>query len=134
MDSFARKLARAVDLHLDTEISTLARRVPHADAMAAVGKSDQVTVGALPMTERTNEATITFRRPFTLASVGTPQPAGTYRLVTDEEEVLGLSFLAFRRTATMLHLPVISARNGFEQVFRVEPAEIKAALEMDARD
>jgi hypothetical protein len=33
----------------------------------------------------------------------------SYWLVT-EEEILGLSFLAFRSTATMLHIPVISTR------------------------
>lgn len=86
------------------------------------------------MPDRTSETTITFRRPFTLAGIGRPQPAGTYRLVTDEEEILGLSFLAFRRTATMLHLPAISVQNGFEHVFPIELAELEAALETDARD
>ena len=60
------------------------------------------------MSVRTTETTVTFKRPFTLPSVDSPQPAGTYRLVMDEEEILGLSFLAFRRTATMLHIPAIS--------------------------
>ena len=31
-------------------------------------------------------------------------PAGTYRLVTEEEGIPGLSFVAFRRTATLLAL------------------------------
>ncbi len=51
---------------------------------------------------------ITFRYPFMLSSVNAEQPAGTYRLVTEEEEIPGLSFVAFRRTATMLHLPAVS--------------------------
>jgi hypothetical protein len=45
------------------------------------------------MAVRTTETTVTFRHPFTLTSLDGPQPAGTYRLVTDEEEILGLSFL-----------------------------------------
>jgi hypothetical protein len=53
------------------------------------------------MTVRTTETTVTFRHPFTLTSLDRPQPAGTYRLVTDEEEILSLSSLAFQRTATM---------------------------------
>ncbi len=61
------------------------------------------------MSDRTTETSVTFRHPFKLASFDTEQPAGTYRLVTDEEEVLGLSFLAYRRVATMLHTPSISA-------------------------
>ena len=87
------------------------------------------------MSVRTAETTITFRHPFTLSSVDSPQPAGTYRLVTDEEEILGLSFLAFRRTATMLHTPAISTAplmSGLlSQVFPVNTAELAAALEAD---
>ena len=60
------------------------------------------------MSVRTTETTVTFKHLFTLPSVDSPQPAGTYRLVMDEEEILGLSFLSFRRTATMLHVPAIS--------------------------
>ena len=56
------------------------------------------------MSTRTTETTVTFRRPFTLLSVEGAQPAGTYRLVTEEEQIPGLSFVAFRRTATLLHL------------------------------
>jgi hypothetical protein len=84
------------------------------------------------------ETTVTFKRPFTLPSVDSPQPAGTYRLVMDEEEILGLSFLAFRRTATMLHIPAmspaisISARPN--QVFPVSSMELAAAMEADAQD
>lgn len=85
------------------------------------------------MADRVTETTITFKHPFALASVGSPQPAGTYRLVTDEEEVLGLSFLAFRRIATMLHVPAISISNGISQVFRIDPDELANALEADAQ-
>lgn len=89
------------------------------------------------MAVRTTETTVTFRRPFTLAPVECPQPAGTYRLVTDDEEILGLSFLAFRRTATMLHVPAISPATSIfvrpNQVFSVDTAELAAALEADAR-
>lgn len=56
------------------------------------------------MIVRTNETTVTFQRPFKLAAFNGHQPAGTYRLVTEEEQILGLSFLAYHRTATMLHI------------------------------
>jgi len=49
---------------------------------------------------RTTETTITFRRPFTLSALDKAQPAGTYRVVTEEEEIDGLSLVAFRRRAT----------------------------------
>ncbi len=87
------------------------------------------------MSVRTTETTVTFKRPFTLPSVDSPQPAGTYRLVMDEEEILGLSFLAFRRTATMLHIPAISPALSIsarpKQVFPVNSAELAPALEAD---
>jgi hypothetical protein len=83
------------------------------------------------MAIRTTETTVTFSHPFTLSSLEKPQPAGTYRLVTDEEEILGLSFLAFQRTATMLHIPAISTAGSLSQVFHVNSAELAAALESD---
>jgi hypothetical protein len=85
------------------------------------------------MAIRTTETTVTFTHPFTLTSLDRPQPAGTYRLVTDQEEILGLSFLAFQRTATMLHIPAISISGGPTQVFHVSSAELAAALEADGQ-
>lgn len=85
------------------------------------------------MTIRTTETTATFRHPFTLPSVEKPQPAGTYRLVMDEEEIAGLSFLAFRRVATMLDVPAIAVTGQPGQVFLVDPDELTAALKADDR-
>lgn len=85
------------------------------------------------MTVRTTETTATFRHPFVLASVEKPQPAGTYRLVMDEEEIAGLSFLAFRRIATMLHVPAMATTGQPSQVFLVDPDELAAALRADER-
>ena len=39
------------------------------------------------MSTRTTETTVTFRRSFTLLALEGAQPAGTYRLVTEEEQV-----------------------------------------------
>ncbi|MCT7374573.1 hypothetical protein [Chelativorans salis] len=61
-----------------------------------------------------------------------PAACGTYRLVVDEEEIFGLSFLAYRRTATMLHIPGISVRSDRHQVVEVDPEELAAALDADA--
>ena len=86
------------------------------------------------MTTRTTETTVTFRRSFTLAALDGAQPAGTYRVETDEERLEGLSFDAFQRVATMLHLPAMSAAGSGHQVVTVDPAELAAALEADSRD
>jgi hypothetical protein len=44
---------------------------------------------------RTTETTITFRRPFTLSALDKAQPAGAYRVVTEEEEIDGLYLRGF---------------------------------------
>lgn len=81
---------------------------------------------------RTTHTAVTFRRPFTLSSVEGPQPAGTYRLETEEEQIEGLSFNAFRRLAMTLHLPADPLPGGTRQVVQVDPAELAAALATDA--
>jgi hypothetical protein len=83
------------------------------------------------MTDRTTETEVTFGHPFRLSILSNPQPAGTYRVVTDEEEIEGLSFLAFRRTATMLQIPAIELSRGSSQIILVDPVELATALNKD---
>jgi hypothetical protein len=82
---------------------------------------------------RTIETMVTFRHPFVLADLEAPQPAGTYRLVTEEEEIPGLSFVAFRRTAMLLHLPALPATGAAHQVVNIDPVEWAAVVEADGR-
>jgi hypothetical protein len=81
------------------------------------------------MTTCTREATVTFSRPFTLSEGDRPLPARTYRILVDEEDIPGLSFLAFRRTATMPYLPALSEPAGRSEMVLVSPDELTAALE-----
>lgn len=85
------------------------------------------------MPVRTTETTVTFRRPFTLAALDDLQPAGTYRLTIDEEEIAGLSFAAFQRTSTILHLPAVSVSARLSEAVPVDAAELASALEADGR-
>ena len=80
------------------------------------------------MSERSTETTVTFAHPFTLKACDTTLSPGTYRLVVEEEEILGLSFPAYRRTATTLHTPAIPFRSGHRQAFPIEPGELEGAL------
>lgn len=83
------------------------------------------------MTIRTRETTVTFRHRFLLSAIDERLPAGTYRVVIDEEELSDISFLAYRRSATMLHTPDVATRGGGAQVFTVDPEELEKALEAD---
>ncbi len=86
------------------------------------------------MTTRTTETTVTFNHPFKLEPFDQPQPAGTYRLTIDEEEIAGISFLAYRRSATILHTPAVSVGNRTRQLVPVKSWELEAALAKDLRN
>jgi len=72
-----------------------------------------------------------FSQPFKLRDLDDIQPAGDYLLDTDEELIEGLSRSAYRRVATLLHLPSTSLSQGRAELLSVSPAELDAALEKD---
>ncbi len=84
------------------------------------------------MTLRTTSRTITFARPFSLDGLEETQPAGSYTVQTDEEPIEGLSFLAYRRVATVIFLPVPHRGTGSFQAIAVTPEALEAALARDA--
>lgn len=79
------------------------------------------------MTTRTARKTVTFTRPFNLTGIDGVQPAGAYDVYTDDELIDDLSFLAYRRVATMIHL----RRGGATEVHRIDPVELDASLLRD---
>jgi hypothetical protein len=82
------------------------------------------------MPTQETQTSVTFSRPFTLSSVKGLQPAGTYRLDTDERQTEGLSFNAFRRMTMTLYLPATPGVMG--HVVQVDPKELAEALLADA--
>jgi hypothetical protein len=74
------------------------------------------------MTTRTRRKLLTFAQPFLLRGIDAVVPAGTYRIDTDEELIEGLSFLAYRRTATWIP----SSLDHNEE--RLQPTDSRAAL------
>jgi hypothetical protein len=75
---------------------------------------------------RTTRETITFDHAFSLSAVDDVQPAGTYVVEVDEELIEGLSFLAYRRVATTIHLPLRNGGAGSVQAVEVDPRELAA--------
>jgi hypothetical protein len=76
---------------------------------------------------RTTQESITFDHPFSLTAVDKVQPAGTYTVEIDEELIEGLSFLAYRRVATTIYLPLVQGNRGSIQAVKVDPQELAAA-------
>lgn len=83
------------------------------------------------MATRTTIKTVTFERPFVLGDFDEVQPAGAYRVETDEELLEGLSFPAYRRTLTLIHLHPQPDHPGQTQMLDINPIDLEAALERD---
>jgi hypothetical protein len=84
------------------------------------------------MTTRTTETSVQFQRPFALDGSERIYPAGAYRVVTDEEVIDGLSFLAYRRVSTMMFVPGPGTGGGSMEMIVVQPADLDAAQVRDA--
>lgn len=82
------------------------------------------------MTYRTREMLVTFQHPFTLGGFDEVLPAGEYRVETDEELLEGVSFSAYRRVRTLVHLHARPTNPG-PRVLTVDQAELDTALSRD---
>lgn len=80
------------------------------------------------MARRTTSRSVTFQRPFILTGFDAVQPAGTYVVDIDEEEIENLSFLAYTRVSTQMQ---VSGRGVTEHRF-IDPTELDEALLRDA--
>ena len=80
------------------------------------------------MTTRTTSKTVTFAHPFTLEGIEGVVPAGSYVVDTDEETIDSVSFVAWRRTTTLIHVPV----GGATQTYAIDPEDLEASLFTDA--
>jgi len=80
---------------------------------------------------RTRRETVTFARPFRLRGVDEAQPAGAYVVQTDEEPIESLSFIAYRRVATVIFLPLARGGPGSFEAVQIDPQALEAALSAD---
>ena len=85
------------------------------------------------MTDGSSQKSVTFAHPFSLDGVeGTFSP-GTYMIEETREPVEGLSFIGYRRTKTTIELPEPNAAYHARQIVEVEPTDLEAALQRDAK-
>jgi hypothetical protein len=80
------------------------------------------------MTTRTTTSTVTFRRSFTLGGFEDVQAAGCYIVETEEELIQALSFPAWKRISTVMHVH----RKGRIEYLPVDPAKLGEALLRDS--
>jgi hypothetical protein len=101
----------------------------YGSGSASTGSSAAPERESQPMSMRTTSRTVVFARPFSLTGIAGPLPAGAYEIKTDEESIDSVSFLAYRRIATLLSV----SHRGETQWHSIEPTELDAALFIDAR-
>ena len=83
------------------------------------------------MSSRTTHTTVTFEHPFSLKGLDGPQAPGTFDVQTDDELMEGVSFPAYRRTATAISIPVPHGGAGSFQTIATDPQELDSALMAD---
>lgn len=86
------------------------------------------------MQTRSRQRIAHFSKPFRLGGFDAPLPAGEYDVVEDEELIEGLSWIAYRRVATFIHLPARNAGKRQRQVIPIDHADLETALQRDRGD
>ncbi|MEM7530379.1 MAG: hypothetical protein AAF416_22520 [Pseudomonadota bacterium] len=81
------------------------------------------------MLTRSSSSIVTFPRPFTLSGYTDELPAGDYEVQIEEELLLGLSFVAYRRTGTYLVVRGTGRRASRSEFREVDQAQLDAALD-----
>ncbi|MCO6381409.1 hypothetical protein [Oceanicola sp. 502str15] len=84
------------------------------------------------MNMRSSTSTVTFSNPFTLPGYTGELPAGDYEVLVEEELLQGLSFEAYRRTATYLKVRGKGAQAGRRELRATTEGDLTKALHRDA--
>ncbi|EXL04011.1 hypothetical protein BG36_11325 [Aquamicrobium defluvii] len=88
---------------------------------------------AKEQTMRTTQTTVRFSSPFLLKGFDRAQPAGDYLVDKAEELIEGVSWLAYRRVGTFIHLPAIGMSSPVQQVVQIDAADLEDCLSRDRR-
>ena len=83
--------------------------------------------------DRSRAIVVTFRRPFTIGDMATALPPGDYIVDIDEEQIPGLSFVAYRRTRTTITLPLATGSMTGRQLTDIAAGDLEAALARDGQ-
>ena len=83
------------------------------------------------MTIRTTRKTIVFHDSFLMPYFDQALPAGTYEVVTEEEQLEGISFLAYRRLQTYIYRRSPPPKSRLAPTYVVDPDDLEAAFIRD---
>lgn len=86
------------------------------------------------MINRTTRNTMVFRRPFHIQWIDHALPSGSYEVLTEEEQLHGTSFLAYRRLQTYIYRHSSANQKGLEQSYDVDPEDLAAAFARDSME
>lgn len=82
------------------------------------------------MTLRRSSKTVTFRRSFCMEGADRLLPPADYQVVTEEELIESVSFLAYRRVSTVMIVP--GKAGSTVEMLTIDPFDLQAAQEEDA--
>lgn len=83
------------------------------------------------MTIRTSSKFVIFNHPFKIGTLSELQPAGSYQVDTDEELIEGLSFVAYKRILTIIHLHSKNKLKGSTRALTISTKDLEIALLKD---
>jgi hypothetical protein len=83
------------------------------------------------MNMRSTRSTVTFSSRFTLPGFPGDLPPGDYEVLVEEELLQGLSFEAYRRTATYLTVRGRGGHAGRTELRAISDSDLKEALSRD---
>lgn len=83
------------------------------------------------MLRRSTRSMVTFSNDFTIGDNQQELPAGTYEIVVEEELIQGLSFEAYRRTATYLIVRARGRNAGQTTMQMTTKEELEHAMARD---
>jgi hypothetical protein len=85
------------------------------------------------MIARQTSKAVVFRHPFVLKGVDRTLPPGTYRAVTDEEQIEELPFPVYRRVATVIFVSAESGNASAVEMATIDPSDLQATQELDLK-
>lgn len=83
------------------------------------------------MNTRSTRSMVTFLHPFTLHGQPEALPAGEYEVLVEEEPLQGLSFLAYRKTATYLIVVGRGRNAGRTEMREISGTDLETLLGRD---